>query len=228
MTILRKRLREPGISQAVIQKKTMHLIERKYSEKWFASDEQFNRLYPLSIQAHAQRHWTPLHVARRAAMFLGMQKNDRIADIGSGTGKFCLAAAYYTPDALFFGIEHRKNLVRYSDSANEILRLKNVSFIHGNFAQLDFGNYDHFYFYNSFYEHLSRADRIGDSSDCSRELYTYYVRHLFKQLEQKPTGTRLATFYSLEEEMPKGFHLAGAEMNGLLKFWVKSDLTIVK
>ena len=93
---------------------------RIFAEKWFASDEQFNQLYPLSIQALARRHWTPLSVARKAAGFLAAENNVRILDIGSGVGKFCLAAAYYKPKAFYYGIEQRKSLVSHAEKAREI------------------------------------------------------------------------------------------------------------
>ena len=38
---------------------------------------------------------------------------------------------------------------------------------HGNFTQLDFKNFDHFYFYNAFYENLAGTDKIDDSIDYS-------------------------------------------------------------
>ncbi len=194
---------------------------RIFAEKWFASDEQFNQLYPLSIQALARRHWTPLSVARKAAGFLAAENNVRILDIGSGVGKFCLAAAYYKPKAFYYGIEQRKSLVSHAEKAREILHLQNVSFVNGNFTQLDFRKYDHFYFYNAFYENLAGTDKIDDSIDYSGELFNYYNRYLFKQLEKKPAGTRLATFHSMEEEIPQGYHVVGSEMDNLLKFWIK-------
>ncbi len=194
---------------------------RIFAEKWFASDEQFNQLYPLSIQALARRHWTPLSVARKAAGFLAAENNVRILDIGSGVGKFCLAAAYYKPNAFYYGIEQRKSLVSHAEKAREILHLQNVSFVNGNFTQLDFRKYDHFYFYNAFYENLAGTEKIDDSIDYSGELFNYYNRYLFKQLEKKPAGTRLATFHSMEEEIPQGYHVVGSEMDNLLKFWIK-------
>lgn len=194
---------------------------RIFAEKWFASDEQFNQLYPLSIQALARRHWTPLSVARKAAGFLAAENNVRILDIGSGVGKFCLAAAYYKPKAFYYGIEQRKSLVSHAEKAREILHLQNVSFVNGNFTQLDFRKYDNFYFYNAFYENLAGTDKIDDSIDYSGELFNYYNRYLFKQLEKKPAGTRLATFHSMEEEIPQGYHVVGSEMDNLLKFWIK-------
>ena len=200
----------------------MPLLEKKAtSESWFSSDAKFNELYPSSIQLLAQRHWTPLVVARKAANFLAAENNARILDIGSGVGKFCLAAAHYKPNAFYYGIEQRKELINYADAANEKLQLDNVFFMNGNFTQIDFKKYDHFYFYNAFYENLTGTEKIDDSIDYSLELFNYYNRYLYKQLEQKPSGTRLATFHSLEDEMPPDYHVVGVEMDGLLKFWFK-------
>jgi SAM-dependent methyltransferase len=200
----------------------MPLLEkRRYAEKWFTSDQQFNQLYPPSIQALARKHWTPLGIARKAASFLAAEKNIRILDIGSGVGKFCLAAAYYKPNAYYYGVEQRKSLTSLSEKAREILSLENASFIHGNFTQLDFKNFDHFYFYNAFYENLTGTDKIDNTIDYSGELFNYYNSYLYRQLEHKPAGTRLATYHSLEEEVPQSYHVVGTEFDNLLKFWIK-------
>jgi len=200
----------------------MPLLEKRINtENWFSSDAQFNQLYPASIQLLAQRHWTPLVVARKAASFLAAESNVKILDIGSGVGKFCLAAAHNKPKALYYGIEQRKRLVNHAEAAKEMLRIDNISFMNGNFTQIDFRNYDHFYFYNAFYENITGTDKIDNSIDYSLELFNYYNRYLYKQLEQKPSGTRLASFHSLEDEIPQGYHIVGSEMNDLLKFWIK-------
>jgi SAM-dependent methyltransferase len=206
----------------VFNQEDMPLLEKRIdAAEWFDSDPEFDQLYPLSIQALARRHWTPLGIARKASGFLAADNNVRILDIGSGAGKFCLAAAYYKPGAFYYGVEQRKNLLSHAETAREILRFGNVSFIHGNFTQLDFRNYDHFYFYNSFYENLAGTDKIDDSIDYSGELYNYYNRYLYKQLEKKPAGTKLVTFHSLGDEMPQNYHVVGAEVNNLLKYWIK-------
>ncbi len=197
------------------------LKKRINTENWFSSDAQFNQLYPASIQLLAQRHWTPLVVARKAANFLAAESNAKILDIGSGVGKFCLAAANYRPQAFYYGIEQREQLINHAEAAKEMLQYDNVFFMNGNFTQLDFRKYDHFYFYNSFYENIAGTSKIDNSIDYSLELYNYYNRYLYKQLEQKPSGTRLASFHSLEDEIPQGYHIVGSEMNDLLKFWIK-------
>jgi len=202
--------------------KGMAIIDKRIcADKWYSSDEHFNKLYPLSIQELSRRHWTPLAVARKAVHFLAIQNNVRILDIGSGVGKFCLGAAYYKPKAFYYGIEQRKYLIEHAEAAKDRLHLENVSFINGNFTQLDFKNFDHFYFYNSFYENLIGTNKIDDNIHYSSELYNYYNRYLFQQLDQKKPGTRLATFHSLEDEIPKSYHEVGSEFDNLLKFWIK-------
>lgn len=190
-------------------------------EKWLQTDIVFNRLYPVPMQNLSARHWTPLPVVRRAAAFLSVKKNVRILDIGSGIGKFCLAGACLKPGTMFFGVEQRENLVEYALAAKKELEVSNAVFIHGNFTQVDFRQYDHFYFFNSFYENLTESDTIDDNIAYSPELFTYYNRYLYRQLEKKPAGTRLVTFHSMEEEIPHSYQNVGAEMENLLKYWVK-------
>lgn len=199
----------------------LFIPKRTAEEKWFASDARFNGLYPPHVQSLARRHWTPVSVARAAACFLAAESNARILDIGSGVGKFCLAAAYYRPDALYYGVEQRESLIVHAEQAKMTLGFQNVHFIHGNFTQLSLKNFDHFYFYNAFYENLAATDKIDDSIHYSGELYYYYNRYLFRQLKESCKGTRLATFHSLEDEIPKDFCEVGTAFGGLLKFWIK-------
>lgn len=196
-------------------------ISSQYPDNWFNNDDQFHRLYPTPIQSLATRHWTPLHITWRVAQYLAPAANVRVLDIGSGVGKFCLAAAHCMPSACFIGVEQRKDLVAHAETAKKIVGLSNARFIHRNFTQLDFKQFDHFYFYNSFYENLIATDKIDDSIAYSTELYNYYNRCLYKKLDEMPSGTRLVTFHSLEEEIPPDYQLMEAQVECLLKFWIK-------
>jgi SAM-dependent methyltransferase len=188
---------------------------------WFETDARFHDLYPPSIRLLAVRHWTPLHVTRRVVQYLTPTDNVRVLDIGSGVGKFCLAAAHLSPSSFFFGVEQRKDLVTHAEGARKALGLENIHFIHGNFTQLDLMRFDHFYFYNAFYENLIDTDKIDDRIDCSVELYNYYNRHLYRRLGEMPSGTRIVTFHSLGEEVPPDFVLVETQMEDLLKYWIK-------
>ena len=190
-------------------------------DKWFLSDAQLHCLYPESIQLLARRHWTPLHIAQMVVQFLTPTKDTRVLDIGSGVGKFCLAGAYYQPLASFFGVEQREDLIEHAEFAKAMLDLKNAYFINSNFTQLDFKQYDHFYFYNSFYENLSDTGKIDVSITCSFELYNLYNRILYRKLDEMPPGTRLATYHCLEDNFPGDYHLVESKTDCLLKFWLK-------
>lgn len=190
-------------------------------DQWFTTDSQFHALYPEPIQLLANRHWTSLNITRLVVEFLATHSGVKVLDIGSGVGKFCLAAAYYKPYASFWGVEQREHLVHHAKTAKGILGLKNAHFIHSNITQLDFKQYDHFYFFNSFFENLMTTDKIDDTITHSPHLYIYYHRELYKKLEQMPTGTRIATFHCLEDKMPAGYCQADAKMGNLLKFWMK-------
>lgn len=199
----------------------MNLKAKKPVSIFFQSDKQFNRLYPAPIRLLSARHWTPLAVAREASAFLAAESGKRILDIGSGVGKFCLGAAYYYPDAFYYGVEQRKDLVSYAQAAAVTLGLKNVSFVHNNFTQVGLNEFDHFYFYNAFYENLKGTEKIDHKITHSDQLYHVYRSHLFRQLEQMPAGTRVATYYGYEDELPPAYHVVGTAMDNLLKFWIK-------
>ncbi len=188
---------------------------------FFASDTAFDELYPDSIKLLAHRHWTPLDVAKKAAAYLAADENAKILDIGSGVGKFCLAAAYYKPAAFFYGVEQRESLIEYAEAARVKLGLKNVSFIPENFTAIDFKQYDHFYFYNSFYENISGTQKIDNAVEYSKELYSFYNFSLYRQLEKMPPGTKLVTFHIIEDEWPKGYHVVGTELDDALIFLMK-------
>ena len=188
---------------------------------WFASDKIFNSLYPKAIQEVAEKHWTPLAVAEKAAAFLAVSPEEKVLDIGSGSGKFCLTAAHFHPLIPFYGIEQRPGLVALSNDLAQKLALENITFICENISNIDFKDYDHFYFYNSFYENIQGTQKIDSSIEYSTELYNYYNRYLFKQLNKKPAGTRLVTYHSFGNEIPPFYEVVHTDYNEYLKFWIK-------
>lgn len=187
----------------------------------FSSDTAFDALYPAHISQLASRHWTPLSVAKEAATFLAVGDSPRILDIGSGVGKFCLVGAHFFPSAFFAGVEHRGSLHAIATKLSIKLGLSNTAFFEGDFSNIDFSAYQHFYFYNSFYEHLELSDLIDDSVPISNELFHAYNRNLYKALKKMPSGTRIATFHSTENEMPTSYEVVGIGSNEDLKFWIK-------
>jgi predicted RNA methylase len=190
-------------------------------DQFFQSDALFHRLYPKELHKQAGMHWTPLAITQKAAAFLAAVPGARILDIGSGAGKFCLAAAYYQPNAFYTGVEQRAALVSYAIDAAKKLQMNQVSFINANIDQVDFGVYDHFYFFNAFHENIAEDYRIDEQVVYSEDLYHRYHRYVYRQLEKKPAGTRLVSFHSAEPEIPATYHVVGTDENELLKYWIK-------
>lgn len=189
---------------------------------YFTDEVNFRQLYPTPIQLLDRMHWSPLRVIQQAVEFLAGKTEDvKVLDIGSGAGKFCLAGAYHRPHAFFDGVEQREDLVKQAEATSALLGLQNVHFIHRNFTQLDLKQYDHFYFYNSFFENLSGTDKIDDSIAYSGELYNYYSYYLYKQLEDMPFGTKVVTYCSWGDEIPSGYRMAESHFDSLLKCWIK-------
>ncbi len=197
------------------------LHKQSLPDRYFSSDDLFNGIYPSSVKVLARKHWTPLGVAKKAARFLAADAGCRILDVGSGVGKFCLTGAFFNPGAFYYGVEQRRNLVDLSSTIATDLHIENVYFSHGNFTQVDFKGFDHFYFYNSFYENLTGTDKIDDTIEYSSELYYYYTRYLFRQLDRRPAGTRLATFHSSGDEIPSEYNEVASDFDNQLKFWIK-------
>jgi tRNA A58 N-methylase Trm61 len=188
--------------------------------KYLASDACFNELFPCNVQKCSRRHWTPLEIIERSIDFLA-EEGSKILDIGSGVGKFCLTGAYYAPNAHFYGVEQRYNLVDHAIRAQEKLGIKNVSFIKGNFTKLNLQEFDHFYFFNSFFENLDYEDHIDEKVECSPALFDYYNHYLYSELQKMRPGTKIVTYHSILEEIPRDYELIKSLEDADLNFWMK-------
>jgi SAM-dependent methyltransferase len=187
---------------------------------FFRNDAEFDWLYPEHFQLMSQRQWTPISIAKKAADYLAV-KGSKILDIGSGIGKFCLMASHLYPESQYFGVEQRHELIHYAKIAKKYLELSNVRFIHANITQINFDEFDHFYFYNSFYENIDRVNAIDDSIETSFGLYDYYTQYLCSVLKKKPSGTRVVTYQSLGDVIPEDYKLVEQSYFTLLKLWIK-------
>lgn len=185
------------------------------------NDKELEALFPDWARALSGRHWTPMHVAARAAEFLAVQPGAKILDIGSGVGKFCLTGAMFHTNVDFYGIEFRENLVQVAKDCAAKMELTNVHFEARDINTVALKDYDSFYFYNSFYENIAVDERIDEKVTLSVSLYKQYQAYILRQLEKMPSGTRLATFYGNDTYVPRNYHVVGSYMDELLKFWIK-------
>lgn len=193
------------------------MIDKK---QYLTNDCKFNELFPREIQKFASKHWTPFEIIDLVVDFLA-EDSCKILDIGSGIGKFCLAGAYYAPHAQFFGIEQRHNLVDYATTAQQKLGIPNAAFIKGNFTQFDLKEFNHFYFFNSFFENLDGVKPLDETIELSPALFDYYNQYLYTELKKMPAGTKIATYHSILNKIPRTYELVESYEYAHLNFWIK-------
>ena len=99
--------------------------------------------------------------------------------------------------------------------------IPNVSFINANILNIDFKTFDAFYIFNPFLETHDKSARMDHSvsiSDGDYDVFTTYVRN---ELAKKEIGTRLATYWTAENQIPESFEMKGSFFGDTLRFWEK-------
>jgi len=91
-------------------------------------------------------------------------KDKKILEIGSGTGRFCIALAKKYPNKEIIGIDYTDESVELSNIGVQKRNLKNVKFIKANLFNLPFKNgYFDFVFENGVIEHFKNyQDAINE------------------------------------------------------------------
>jgi SAM-dependent methyltransferase len=187
------------------------------------ADARFDRLLPPALQRLAGLHFTPVAVAVRAAAWLTAAGAERVADLGSGAGKFCLVGAATAP-ATFTGIELRAGLVQVARDLARRMGLPGAQFVQGDLRRAPLARYQGFYLYDPFSESAAEEDERLDpwvpTADRAAD-----VAALLGRLREVAPGTRLAMFCGLGGAEPDGWALEGQEQvhprGDVLQRWVK-------
>jgi predicted RNA methylase len=135
-------------------------------------DRAFDRFLPDELRVVSGQYWTPLGVAKRVAEWLDELNVRTVVDIGSGAGKFCVAAAL-AGHCHFIGLEQRSRLVASARTLARVFGVDDrVSFIEGAFGDIATPIADAYYLYNPFGEY-----RFGSRDHFDRELELSDKRH---------------------------------------------------
>lgn len=183
-------------------------------------DTAFDNALKKSVQGHSYVHWTPIEVIKTAVDWLGTGASNRILDIGSGVGKFCLIGAMNSK-AHYTGVEKRENLVDQANALKRELKLSNVDFIHSDIKEINFKDYTSFYFYNPFCEHIALSGSIDDQISFDEDAYYMYRTFVEEQLKKMPRGTKMVTYCSPDLDISIHFDLHDMYFDGLLQLWIK-------
>lgn len=169
--------------------------------------------------------FTPIDVAAYAARLLAPEPGTRVLDVGSGPGKFCIAAALAVPTAEFVGIEWRPHLVDVANALARDLGVTNARFIQGDATELDWAPFDAFYLFNPFGEHLfSQEWRLDHTLDLDPDAYVKCVWAVRQKLARASLGTRVVTYHGFGAPPPLGYEPSREDPIGYkrLELWIKT------
>jgi hypothetical protein len=85
-----------------------------------------------------------------------------------------------------------------------------------------FGNYDAFYLFNPFEEHLFNGRKIDNAIARSPELFKRYTAYVASQLGARPLGTRVVTYLGYADDIPACYDCESALFDDDLKLWIKN------
>jgi SAM-dependent methyltransferase len=187
-------------------------------------DAAFDRLLPEWTQAASSQHWTPLEVAVRAAQWFDDYRIRTVVDIGSGAGKFCVAAAL-AGHCHFTGLEQRERLVAGARSLVRLFGVESrVHFIHGTLGAASLPAADAYYLYNPFGEHLCDArERIDDEIELGVQRHAEDLAQLGNLLDEARPGSYVMAYNGCGMRMPANYRLlcTDRELPNVLSLWRK-------
>jgi len=188
-------------------------------------DGAFDRFLPYHSRLASGQHWTPLVVALRVAGWLDGLAVKTVVDIGSGAGKFCVAAALAS-HCDFTGIEQRPRLVAAARGLARIFDVEDrVRFVQGTLGQCSLPEADAYYLYNPFGENLfGPVGHLGDDVELSDERYRRDVTRMETFLERARVGTYIVKYNGFGGRMPPTYDeiRVDREMPNVLRVWRKT------
>ena len=188
-----------------------------------SSDVAFDAVYDDRIRDLSVQHWTPVHIAARAAQLLTRAGATRVVDVGSGVGKFCIVGALST-DAEFVGVEQRRDLVEIARGAALMLGADRARFVHASVDSFSLEGFNGVYLYNPFYEHISPfLAPIDRAVKRSAIQYRHFVRSTTDKHAAMAPPVAVVMYNGFGGVMPSAYDFLGSEPAGgdQLELWVR-------
>lgn len=189
------------------------------------SDRAFDRFLPHQLRLVSPQHWTPLKVAVRVAEWLNSTGVTRVVDIGSGAGKFCVAAAL-TTRCSFVGVEQRSRLVDAARALASTFGVDDrVEFVHATLSRHTVPPADAYYFFNPFGENLFDSDEhLDDDVELSPERFARDIALTKELLIRAPVGTYVIKYNGFGGRMPGSYQPVSValDMPNALRMWRKA------
>lgn len=166
-------------------------------------DAVFDRYLPEALQGPSSQHWTPLATAVRVARWAAEMQIGTILDVGSGAGKFCVAAAL-AGDARCIGVEHRPRLVEAARALARTFGVEGrVSFVEGALGEVVLPEAEAYYVFNPFGENLVGPDQwIDPDVELGRARFERDRAALEAFFAARPPGTYVFTYNGFGGHLP--------------------------
>jgi hypothetical protein len=192
-----------------------------------SADDAFDRLLPEELRSVSDRYWTPVPVIRQAAAWLRETGAKDVVDIGSGAGKFCVAAALLTR-CRFVGLEHRASLVDASRELAELFEVHDrVSFICAELSQSTELAAAAYYFFNPFGDYSFESERFAEPGlTFTPETHRRDIAAVRALLSGAADGTILITYNGFGGKVPAHYRQIDVvtRLPGTLRLWKKQSV----
>lgn len=188
-------------------------------------DAHFDQFLAPEVRALSAQHWTPLAVAVRAAEWLAEHRIRTVVDIGSGAGKFCVAAALAS-HCHFTGLEQRERLVISARALAHTFGIESrVHFLHGELGTARLPSTDCYYLYNPFEEHcLDPGERIDGDAEIGADRQARDLAAMAELLASARPGTYVLSYNGFGLRVPEGYRTVciDRELPNVLRLWRKT------
>ena len=197
-------------------------------EGTLANDDDFDQFIPYDDRRVSSDYWTPLRVATRAAQWLDYFGARSVVDVGSGVGKFCVAAALGSR-CHFIGIEHRTRLVTAARALARTFNVEDrVHFVQSAMSDSGWPKADAYYMYNPFGENLCRFEHQLDGDvELGIDRYKREIAEAERFIEHAPPGTLLLTYNGFGGRVPDSYEQVAIDRDQPyeLRMWRKARHT---
>jgi predicted RNA methylase len=189
-------------------------------------DELFDRFLPHRLRLASGVFWTPLVVAARAATWFAEHGITSVVDIGSGAGKFCVAAAL-GGTCRFTGIEQRPRLVTAAGRLARLFQVDDrVQFIAGVLDPSSAPPADAYYLYNPFAENrFGPEDHLDEDVELGEACYQRDIAAAEELLRRARRGTYVVTYNGFGGHVPDDYEKIRVDrtLPNMLRMWRKAS-----
>ncbi|MGZ3769952.1 MAG: methyltransferase domain-containing protein [Bdellovibrio sp.] len=188
------------------------------------ANEEFDKLLPPLYRYHSQIQWSSVAVGKTIASWLQGLSGKKFIDIGCGVGKLCIVLRILT-DLKIFGIEQRPHLVQIANEMITANGLKDITIIEKNLLDLNWNDYDIFYLFNPFQEHVSLSPTavIDNTVNFHRDHFIKYTKKVYAELENLSRDKIFITYHGYGGKLPPSWKLTFSQYidGGFLSLWTK-------